>query len=310
MERTLSPEEKIRRAEEIYARRKNVYTSRNVAKVNVSEEKNNYVLLKKIILQIAICVIISFIFYLIKNSNYVFSEEVLNKTKEILSYDIDIPKIYTQIIEEINNLEKNILPEGKTNETNQITNNISNNSIEENKIENVVQENAIGGAQFEDVILENDNIVSKDTKQQTNEKEIEQTDAEYIKSKFSFLKPVEGVVSSEFGLRDSSNPIVSKNHTGIDIAANTGTVIKAAMEGTVSVSSTVGEYGHHIKIVNGDITTLYAHCSKLYVKEGEYISKGQEIAEVGSTGNSTAPHLHFEIIRGSTYINPRNVLEF
>ena len=80
-----------------------------------------------------------------------------------------------------------------------------------------------------------------------------------------------------------ANPIVSKNHTGIDIAANTGTVIKAAMEGTVTLSSTTGDYGYHIKINNKDITTLYAHCSKLYVNEGDVVAQGQEIAEVDST---------------------------
>ena len=103
---------------------------------------------------------------------------------------------------------------------------------------------------------------------------------------------------------------MSKNHTGIDIAANTGTKIVAAMEGTVTVSSTTGDYGYHIKITNGDVSTLYAHCSKLYVKEGDVVTQGQEIAEVGSTGKSTGPHLHFEIMRGQTYINPRNILEF
>lgn len=82
------------------------------------------------------------------------------------------------------------------------------------------------------------------------------------------------------------------------------------MEGTVTISSTVGTYGYHIKIVNNDVGTLYAHCSKLYVSEGETVKQGQSIAEVGSTGNSTGPHLHFEIMRNSTYINPRSILEF
>ncbi|MCI9000447.1 MAG: M23 family metallopeptidase [Clostridia bacterium] len=65
-----------------------------------------------------------------------------------------------------------------------------------------------------------------------------------------------------------------------------------------------------MKITNNDVSTLYAHCSKLYVKEGDIISQGQEIAEVGSTGKSTGPHLHFEIIRNDNYLNPRDILEF
>ncbi len=305
MERTLTPEEKIRRAEEIYARRRSGYTRNRVATVNVSEEKN-YGLLKKMILQILICLLIYFIFYLIQNSNYVFSEDVINKAKEILSYDIDLQGMYTQFVdgfsnwnsENVNaNVQTNIINTNTVNEIQQ-TNTIN--------LENTLSQNAIGGAQLQNVVME-DIQVSADG---DNKQEEPLTDDEYIKTNFSLIKPVEGVVSSEFGLRDVANPIVSKNHTGIDIAANTGTVIKAAMDGTVTVSSTVGEYGYHIKITNGDVSTLYAHCSKLYVKEGDVITKGQEIAEVGSTGNSTGPHLHFEIMRGDTYINPRNILEF
>lgn len=304
MERTLSPEEKIRRAEEIYERRRNGYNVRNVATVNVSEKKNNYSLFKKMILQILICLLIYFIFYLIQNSNYVFSEEVINKTKEVLSYDINLQAIYTEIQNQINNLSKGILSNEEGN------NNTINNTV------NTMNEDAIGGAEVEAIdtkaILASAQEITNynELKKGEIEKEEPLTDAEYIKNNYSLIKPIEGIVSSEFGLRNVDNPIVSKNHSGIDVAANTGTVIKAAMEGTVTISSTVGDYGQHIKITNGDVSTLYAHCSKLYVKEGEKISQGQEIAEVGSTGKSTGPHLHFEIIRGTTYINPRDILQF
>ena len=153
----------------------------------------------------------------------------------------------------------------------------------------------MGGADFEDAVLE--------TKTQ------EQLDIEHLQT-FSWTKPINGTVTSEFGKREATSAIISQNHTGIDVGANTGTVIVAAIEGTVTISSTVGEYGYHIKITNGDVSTLYAHCSKLYVKVGDYIKQGQAIAEVGSTGNSTGPHLHFEVIRDGRYINPRNVLQF
>lgn len=308
MERTLTPEEKIKRAEEIYARRRSGHTRNKVATVNVSEEKN-YGLLKKMILQILICLLIYFIFYLIQNSNYVFSEDVINKTKEILSYDIDLQGMYTQFVNGFNNWSAGIV------DTSEQTNTIDTNVINQNVIQdsnvintqNTLSQNAIGGAELQNVVMEDIQVSANEN----NEKPEEPlTDDEYIKSNFSFIKPVEGVVSSEFGLRDVANPVVSKNHTGIDIAANTGTKIVAAMEGTVTVSSTTGDYGYHIKITNGDVSTLYAHCSKLYVKEGDVVTQGQEIAEVGSTGKSTGPHLHFEIMRGQTYINPRNILEF
>lgn len=314
LERTLTGEEKIRKAEEIYKRRRGGYSygrDNRALKVSVKEEKN-FSLFKKMILQIAICFVIYFIYYLIQNSNYIFSEEVLAKTKEVLSYDIDIASLYEYTTNFFK--EKMSLIENDTTPTNEITeqntvnsednqNNEQNNEENKNEGENNEENNGVGGAEI-------DNAVIEDTSLASSEEEKPQTNEEYIKSNFSFEKPVEGVVSSEFGQRDSDNPIVSKNHLGIDIAANTGTVIRAAMDGKVTVSSKVGDYGQHIKIVNNDVTTLYAHCSKLYVKEGDIIKKGQEIAEVGETGKATGPHLHFEIIRGITYINPRNILKF
>lgn len=305
LEKALTEEERIRRAEEIYQRRRGGYAygrDTRITRVNVKEEKN-FSLFKKMFLQIAICLVIYFIFYLIQNSNYIFSEDVLEKTKQILSYDIDIKNMYEQTVQFISTQMEGLTP----NEENANQNQENQNTIttdEENRQEPQTQENGVGGAELENVIMEDTVVASADEPRQP------QTDDEYIKTNFSFIKPINGVVSSEFGQRDIANPIVSKNHSGIDIAANTGTVIKAAMEGTVTVSSTVGDYGYHIKIVNNDVATLYAHCSKLYVKEGDVITQGQEIAEVGSTGKSTGPHLHFEIMRGSTYINPRNILEF
>lgn len=68
--------------------------------------------------------------------------------------------------------------------------------------------------------------------------------------------------------------------------------------------------GNHIKITSGDISTVYAHCKTIYLKEGETVAQGQSVGEVGSTGNSTGPHLHFEVRREDRYVNPDLVLEF
>ena len=99
----------------------------------------------------------------------------------------------------------------------------------------------------------------------------------------SFIKPVEGTVSSNFGDRQSNYQKISGFHKGIDIAANAGTKIIASMSGAVTQVSGEGDYGNHVKISNEDFETLYAHCQKIYVAEGDYINQGQEIAEVGST---------------------------
>ena len=135
-------------------------------------------------------------------------------------------------------------------------------------------------------------------------------DAEYIKSNFSMIKPVEGTVTSRFGPRNPTTATVPKYHTGIDIGVVEGTVIIASMEGTVELVSSVGDYGNHVKITNGDVATIYAHCKTIYVKEGDKIVQGQQIGESGSTGNVTGPHLHFEIRRNNEYVDPDLILNF
>lgn len=120
------------------------------------------------------------------------------------------------------------------------------------------------------------------------------------------VTPVSGTITSRFGNKES---IRSSGHTGLDIAAPKGTKIKAAASGTVVFSGYSGGYGNVVKISHGNgIKTYYAHCSKLYVKEGEEVSAGDVIAAVGSTGNSTGNHLHFEVVKNGTSLNPQNSL--
>lgn len=99
-------------------------------------------------------------------------------------------------------------------------------------------------------------------------------------------------------------------HGGVDFAAPIGTSILAADSGTViSVRYLTYSYGYHLMIAHGNnLVTLYAHTSKILVSEGQNVSKGQKIAEVGSTGNSTGPHLHFEVRSGGTRLNPWSYL--
>ena len=131
-----------------------------------------------------------------------------------------------------------------------------------------------------------------------------------IKSKYNLIKPLVGTITSRFGHRDPTTATVPKNHTGIDIAANTGTVIYAALDGVVKIASSEGDYGNHLRIEKDDVAIYYAHCNKLYVKEGDYVTQNQPIAEVGATGNVTGPHLHFEIRKEDRYVDPDMILNF
>ena len=120
----------------------------------------------------------------------------------------------------------------------------------------------------------------------------------------SLIRPISGVISSRFGVRSS---IRRSSHTGLDIAASTGTPIAAAASGTVTFSGRKGSYGNMLVITHGNgVQTYYAHCNALYVSAGTQVSQGQIIAAVGSTGNSTGPHLHLEVrVNGIAY-NPQN----
>lgn len=131
-------------------------------------------------------------------------------------------------------------------------------------------------------------------------------DIKAISSEYKFAVPAAGVLSSPFGLR--INPITHKEefHPGIDIAANTGTSIKCALSGVVIEARRGETYGNFIRVQTGkDITTLYAHCSKLLVKKDQKVSKGQVIAKVGNTGMSKGSHLHFEIFRNQRAVDPK-----
>lgn len=89
-----------------------------------------------------------------------------------------------------------------------------------------------------------------------------------------------------------------------------GTSIVSAMDGKVVTAGSSTTYGKYIIIENGELRTVYAHCSKLLVKEGAEVKQGQEIAKAGHTGYATGSHLHFEVRINNNQINPRLVLDF
>ena len=297
----MSVEEKIRRAEEIYERRKSGM-ERPITTVKLDNNKKNIKLFKKMVIQVLVCSFIYFIIYTINNSNYGFSEDFINRANEIISYDTNFYSIFQSTkskIEEIINSKNlkneeiyNGLEEDKNEQEQQEEN--KENEQENNKEET---QEAIGGA--EETKQTNENL-------QLSQAEQDVTD---IKNTTTFIKPIEGVISSKYGTRETATGMVPKNHTGIDIASNLGTKIKSSTNGEVVLASEEGDYGKHLKIQIGEVSIIYAHCNNLYVKQGDKVVQGQEIAEVGSTGNSTGPHLHFEIRVHERTVDPENILE-
>ena len=345
MERTMSVEDKIRRAEEIYNRKREKEYKVTNTRVSVENNQgaNNGKInkkLKKMIIQIIVCMLIYLSFHYIVKSDYIFSQDFKNKCEEILAYDISFSEMYKNISNYVilvqekyqamqeNNQELDIEKQEQTQEINQEEQNQNTVTEQQNESSDMTEENQeiegeavnteyiqeetntnieenIGGA-----VEEISNVEETGEAEELSEEDQMKKDAEEIKTKISFIKPLTGVITSVFGWRNPKSSTVSKYHTGIDIARDEGTDIISATNGTVQLASTVGAYGNHLKIVIDDVTIIYAHCLSLEVKEGDEITQGQTIAKVGSTGNSTGPHLHFEIRKENRYVDPSLILDF
>lgn len=233
MEKTLSPDERIRRAEEIYYRRKTKDANRKSARVNVSNKKD-FGMFKKMILQIAICVVIYGIFYMIQNTNYIFSEDVIKKARYILSYDINIRHLYEKGMQFLNSFTNDV---GADSSRSQEENLIESDAV--NEMENVEEANNEDMSKPQEENIGGENVESNDEQNKTLS-QMEQDAKDILESK-SLIIPLKGTITSRYGLRNPETPTVPKNHTGIDIAVNEGTVFNAAMSGVVQeVSSKRG----------------------------------------------------------------------
>jgi murein DD-endopeptidase MepM/ murein hydrolase activator NlpD len=125
-----------------------------------------------------------------------------------------------------------------------------------------------------------------------------------------FIWPISGYITSPYGYRSSPFTGVRQFHSGIDIGAVSGTPIKAAMSGRVIVAGWSDTYGNYVVVSHhSGYRTLYGHMSVIRAKSGQYVSTGQRIGDVGSTGLSTNPHLHFTVYKNGVTVNPRALMK-
>lgn len=183
----------------------------------------------------------------------------------------------------------------------------------EQSIEN--KEEAI--KEYEDMIAEQNSIIATleasvakaKAERQKMDVSGNSTASSYSGGAFCWPAPSYTRISDEYGWR--THPIlgVQQFHNGLDMAAPSGTPILAAADGTVVAATYNASMGNYVMIDHGGgLFTIYMHASALYVSSGQSVSKGEQIAAVGSTGRSTGPHLHFSVRLNGNYVSPWNYL--
>ena len=158
----------------------------------------------------------------------------------------------------------------------------------------------------------NPSVKAKETKEPKKDQSPRENDIQQTEEVFMWTKPVKnGRLSSPFGERE--HPITKNDnlHTGVDIAADRGDTVVAAYPGHITATGYDNANGYYAVADHGDgITTVYAHLDSVCVTEGEYVSPLIKVGEVGSTGISTGPHLHFEIKIDGKSVNPEQYVDF
>ena len=286
MDKLLSELEKQRRAENIYYSRRYINNNSNGNKYfddtnENNDKKNVYRFFFKVLLFINLVIII----FCFQNLEYVFNRE---------------------FISDVNLLMDNIKKRALSNEM-YVEENIDNTIVNNEIVNNMELQSLDNEIKSVENITKVEEVVEK-----VNEKTDEEKEIEALIGMYQFKNPIGeiGVITSNFGKRNSDNENVSEYHTGIDIGAEYGTDIKSSVTGIVTLVSNVGDYGKQVRVRNNNVTTLYAHCSEILVKEGDIVADGQVIAKVGNSGNSTGPHLHFEIRVDDRCLDPVKLVKF
>lgn len=295
----------------------------------------NYKLLRRIITQLIICIGLILAILVIKNLNTPLSRQVDQDMSNYLKNSTDYSGVYKYIVKTVSGLISNLQnvisqPNKEKNQTNlnkdnslkkQQSTNPNPNTANTPNQKSADQANTASSQEgSKSSSIETDQDYEKNTEEEAYTSQgikihalspasssisSVDVDAKNIKANISLSAPVKGSVSSGFGIR--INPITNKQefHPGLDIKAVQGTAIRAAMSGIVLEARKSNTFGNFIRIKSGrDVISVYAHCSKLLVKAGQKVKRGQKIGEVGNTGMSSGAHLHFETTKGGRYVDP------
>lgn len=275
----------------------------------------------KIALQTIMCIMIFMTVGIIKSVKTPVTDFLVDKVKGALTYNIEPTIIYSTIDQFVSGLIKN--PTFKRGDSFQNDNNIEPGKDEgsDRSISEGQKDSGVLGDSYDSKIDDkkqsgheaagSSNSSSSNPPGQSSSSETVPSKSQSTSNtggstqKSLFLVPVAGVLGSPYGERTDPFTKTLKFHKGVDIEADHGISIKAAMSGEVLEAATEKTYGYYVKIKHSDgFTTIYAHCSQLLVKKGQKVSQGDIIAKVGNTGLSIGAHLHFEIWKDNKHVNP------
>lgn len=280
----------------------------NVKNIDKKRKKKQKLLIQSLTMTTLVIIVFAIKYFnmeTIKNSK--FSKNIINEFNENNSfseikkgaisasnkaYKVISPIIPEDIIKYFNNKSNNSI-----NIYNEQDKNVKIYEEEKNKGEKVNQ--GIGSSQEENKVITALSSIN------TEDDIIQKVKS----SKIKFVIPVKGTVSSSFGAREEIFEGIGTFHTGVDIAAYKGIEVISSTEGIVTVATYNKYNGNYIEITNGKIITKYCHMDKLLVKEGKKVKLGEKIGLVGSTGLSTGPHLHFEILYDGIKVNPQKIID-
>lgn len=248
---------------------------------------------------------------LILNSSSI--AELLNKAEyisQITEYDRNMLEEYQHTREDIENKEARLVKEHEELEVL-----VAQAEDEKEAIELLIASKAEQLDQYEQDIASSEaelegmeaELASLDQKISELEEKLRQENSKVVYDGGQFLFPLNNYsgLTSDFGWRNHPIFHTQKLHSGMDFGSNTGEPIMAAYAGEVVISEYSSSAGNYIMINHGNgLATVYMHCSKLIAKVGDVVNKGDVIGLVGSTGNSTGPHLHFSVRVNGEYVDP------
>lgn len=291
------------------AHRKRRYSRYNSYRNNKKGEGSDH-FFKKVANQVMVCGIIFLIVIGVKNINSPLTDRITNQIKNILGYTVDVNNAY----DTVETFTENV---GLLKPQNSEENNMSANDdlpsdkreiIQQNSQE--VREDALEKSSNEGAEYIVTNRLDGGLSLEPMEKVPQKAEEQDVVIKQKIVAPLKGIVTSKFGWR--KHPLYQKElfHDGIDIDGKKGEKIVSAMNGEVIEVGQEASYGKYIKIKHEDeIYTLYAHCDAIEVKEGQKVEAGEVIGKVGNSGAVLGVHLHFEIWKEDTVLDPLKYLD-